>query len=427
MNTIIQNQTRELVARFTNDQLAHQSVPEAFLAPFTLSEESGKRLDLRDRRCFTIDCDDTKDMDDAISLERTQDGYLLGVYIADVSAYITPGSPMDQEALYRGTSLYLPDRTIPMLPEVLSNGLCSLNPGEDRKVVAIQMHLDHEANVLKYQIGKAWIRSWIKGSYSEVNQILTGTASVRLMDKYAAILDDLKGLAAVTRILRGRRIANGASVSKNDVTKVVFTSKGLDLRVVKHGVAEELIEEAMVLANQTVADYFAEHDIPAPYRIQEVKKTMASYNISISRHAELGLKRYLHFTSPIRRVADLKAHQMLTAYLNGASSEELHERYDGEMAEAAEIATKRSRRANAIQLACTRFCYGQYFLEQPKVYRGHVTGYDRQNHPIINIDPVQVRALGAAAIRTYVGQAVKMLVGMDSKNRLVAYHLVEAA
>ena len=149
------------------------------------------RIDLRDTPCFTIDCSSTKDMDDAVSVEKTAIGYALGVHIADVAAYVKPGSSFDTCAMERGTSHYLPDRTIPMLPPVLSADLCSLNPCEDRLAVSVLVTLDANGAVVGYEVVKSTIRSRVKGVYDEVNAILEGVATPEVSSKYAAVIDQL--------------------------------------------------------------------------------------------------------------------------------------------------------------------------------------------------------------------------------------------
>lgn len=389
------------------------------------AEPCAARMDLRDLACFTIDCDDTKDMDDAVSIQREGNGYVLGVHIADVAAYVTPFSILDEEATYRGTSVYLPNMTIPMLPAFLSNDLCSLNPFVDRNAISVLIHLNRNGKVSGYSITKSLIRSRVQGKYSEVNRLFTGDAPSAIYDKYASVFEQLEDMRAVAVNLRQHRMEAGANISADKAPKVILTKRGVELRCVEKGIAEEIIEEFMVLANSLVAEYFEAHNIPTIYRTQARKQTLAEYATDAEIHAELALERYVHFTSPIRRLADLKVNQMLTGYLNGLTTQELQDTYGEELEYASEEAVRRSRRANSIERACLRFCYGQYFLDrQSYTYSAHVTGFTQQNRPIISIDEYQVTALGSAALRTFVGEAVSIRVEVETRTgRLLAHRV----
>ena len=156
-----------------------------------IKKEIPNRLDLRDKPIFTIDGADTKDIDDAISVERTKTGYLLGVHIADVSHYVQPKSQLDNEAFKRGTSVYYANRVIPMLPKELSNGICSLNPQEDRLAFSCLCELDKQGNITDYKFAKTVIRSRVKGVYSEINSLLAGSDDAELKEKYADVSGQL--------------------------------------------------------------------------------------------------------------------------------------------------------------------------------------------------------------------------------------------
>ena len=164
-------------------------------------KQTAKRLDLRDLPIFTIDGADTKDIDDAISIERTEGGYKLGVHIADVSHYVTEGSPLDNDAFERGTSVYIADKVIPMLPKELSNGICSLNPGVDRLAFSCLMEISDKGTVKKYKFAKTVIRSRVQGVYSEVNSILDGTANAQIKRKYKDVIDCIPVMNELAQIL----------------------------------------------------------------------------------------------------------------------------------------------------------------------------------------------------------------------------------
>ena len=172
-------------------------------------EEYAKRLDLRGDPIVTIDSKDAKDLDDAISVKRTDFGYTLGVHIADVSHYVKEGSAIDEEAINRGTSVYFADRVIPMLPEVLSNGACSLNAGTDKLAFSALIELDKEGHITKYDFKKSIINSKVRGVYSEVNEILDGTASEEILNKYAPVMESLTSAKELAAILKANSAARG--------------------------------------------------------------------------------------------------------------------------------------------------------------------------------------------------------------------------
>lgn len=375
------------------------------------------RLDLRALPCFTIDCDDTKDMDDAVSLERTEEGYRLGVHIADVAAYVAPGSELDAEAVSRGTSVYLPHQTVPMLPQVLSNDLCSLNPDADRLSVSVLIDLDKTGAVMNYSIGKATIRSLIKGSYSQVNKILKGKANAKVSAKYAPVSDSLFEMKSLASKLRQARVRNGANCSNDEENKIVVDGWSLDIIHREKGDAEHIIEEFMVLANRLVAEYFLKNSIPVVYRAQTEKGALAIYTTEQCRHAELNLEHYAHFTSPIRRLADLKVHQVLTAHLDGMDREAIHKIFDEPLAEAAETAKKRKASADHVMNACRNYCIKMWAEMRPQeLYPARMIGRDTYNRAIIEILPYRFRAFGAATIRAEEGEALSCKIRTNPQN-----------
>ena len=174
-------------------------------------EESFHRKDFRGEKAFTIDCEDCKDMDDAVSVIKTSSGYRLAVHIADVSAYIPLGSELDCIASDRATSIYLPHLTVPMLPEILSNNLCSLNSGESRHTLSVIIHLNHRGEVLRSEITKGIIRSRVKGVYREINCLLCGNKDTELMEKYKEVYEEIFTMENLYKVLRMERIQRGGS------------------------------------------------------------------------------------------------------------------------------------------------------------------------------------------------------------------------
>lgn len=333
---------------------------EAKAAPDEISAADIEgRLDLRGERIITIDGDDSKDLDDAISLKKTENGFCLGVHIADVSHYVRPGSALDKEAIARGTSVYLVDRVIPMLPPRLSNGICSLNEGVDRLTMSVIMDMDVHGNVIKSSFYKSVINSSHRMTYNNVWRLLNGDKA--LEEKYADVFPMLKDMYALSLELRKRAAERGYIELDIPEAKAVLDDKGravgIELRKVNG--ANELIEQFMVSANMEVAKYLWKNHCPAVYRvhsspseekltalrkfvgtlgynpntsIQEMIKAMedepekeilsamilrsmakAGYSPVNDGHYGLGAENYCHFTSPIRRYPDLVCHRALKA------------------------------------------------------------------------------------------------------------------
>lgn len=345
------------------DQIEH--IPDVI----TKSEHEG-RLDLTDMTIVTIDGDDAMDLDDAISLEKLPNGnYYLGVHIADVSHYVTEDSPLDVEAVERGTSIYLVDRVIPMLPHKLSNGICSLNPQVDRLTISCFMEIDHKGDVLRSEIHPTIIKSTHRMTYNNVNKILAG--DTQLMSEYHDVLEmfyQMEDLAAIRRKFRDRR---GSIDFDIDEGKVLVNETGFPVDVVvrARGISERIIEEFMLVANETIAQRFHWMEVPFIYRVHEhpdVKKLVkffsiasafgyrphgslddmypnqlaaiiedsrgkdehqviatlmlrsmakARYDQSCLGHFGLAADFYTHFTSPIRRYPDLLVHRLIRTYL----------------------------------------------------------------------------------------------------------------
>ncbi len=331
-------------------------------------EEYAGRTDLRDQMIFTIDGADTKDIDDAISIEKLENGnYKLGVHIADVSYYVKQGSALDDEAYNRGTSVYLANTVIPMLPHELSNGICSLNPNVDRLAISCVMEIDTTGEVVDYDIFESVIKSNKKMTYTDVNSILEDNIVPEGYERFADTLRTMKELAD---ILRANKVRKGYIDFEIDEPKIITDDKGeaIDVKLRERGVGEKLIEDFMIAANETVARHISYMEYPFIYRVhgepseekidnflrfisilgynvhkmkkitpksmqellEELKDTKeypilsslllrsmqkAVYDKNNIGHFGLASKCYTHFTSPIRRYPDTTVHRLLRTYL----------------------------------------------------------------------------------------------------------------
>ncbi len=333
-----------------------------------LPEELAGRIDLREETIVTIDGDDSKDLDDAISISRTEQGFKLGVHIADVSHYVKEGSALDIEACRRGTSTYVCDRVVPMLPHYLSNGICSLNEGVERCTLSCEMEFDEYGDVIDYRIFPSVIRSNARMTYRNVNKILAN--DVEMCHKYASLVEMFQMMQECAIIIRRKRIAYGAIDFDRDEAKIIVDKKGrvTDIKLRERGLSERIIEDFMVSANECVARHAKWLQVPLLYRVHEspsLKKMQnfskittilgyrfkgslqdlhpqqlqhclltfksdesypvvssmmlrsmqkARYDRTCTGHFGLGLQEYAHFTSPIRRYPDLIVHRMLRKY-----------------------------------------------------------------------------------------------------------------
>ena len=338
--------------------------------PMSVSkEEMAGRRDLRDQCIFTIDGDDTKDIDDAISIEKLDNGhYRLGVHIADVSYYVRAGKPLDEEAFARGTSVYLADRVIPMLPHKLSNGICSLNPNVDRLAISCVMEIDETGKTVDYDIFESVICSKKQMTYKNVNKILE---SDEIPDGYIDFVDSLHFMADLALILRKYKEKRGYIDFDLEEAKIIVNENGeaVDVALRERGAAEKLIEDFMIAANETVASHIYYMELPFIYRIhgepkeekvqnflhfvgilgykingkmkditphtmqsilEQLKDTKefpifsslllrsmqkAVYDKTNIGHFGIASKCYTHFTSPIRRYPDTIVHRLLRTYL----------------------------------------------------------------------------------------------------------------
>ena len=364
--------------------LRANAVPTEF-TPAVLSEAEesaaqpvilGERLDLRDEILFTIDGADAKDLDDAVSLVKTEDGWRLGVHIADVSHYVAAGGATDSEAFLRGCSVYFVDQVVPMLPRALSNGACSLNGGEDRYALSAIMDLDRDGSLIYVDIRKTLIRSKVRGVYDEVNDLFKQGEASAFYEKYAHVYEALLAMRELYTVLAARHAAKGALDLETEEAKILLDETGFPVEIVprERGEAEKLIEQFMLAANEAVASYLTDMAAPCVYRVHEEpssdklhefalfatnlgvnvtplrakRRTVsqlsavlsdarekgvggvvsdrmlrammkARYSDVLAPHFGLAAERYCHFTSPIRRYPDLAIHRILTAILDGTA------------------------------------------------------------------------------------------------------------
>lgn len=375
------------------EKISHMTVTQA---------DIDERLDLRDEPIFTIDSADAKDLDDAVSAMKTVDGYTLGVHIADVSHYVKAGTPIDNEAFLRGTSVYFADRVIPMLPEALSNGVCSLNAGTEKLTFSALMDFDLEGNMIDYRFEKTVINSKVRGVYSEVNEIFLGTASPEIMEKYSPVMDSLMAAKELADILQRNGRSRGQMDLTSDETKFVLNEDGvcIDLLPRTQGISEELIEQLMVAANCAAAKASLDAEIPFLYRVHEkpnpdrvyelcdlfdrlgvkcgelkkgtpsakdfalvldrvkgtskeslvnqrILRTMdkARYDHRELGHFGLALSEYSHFTSPIRRYPDTSIHRILSDLVRGEDKGRIRKKYKTFAEESALESSKNEVRA----------------------------------------------------------------------------------
>ena len=396
--------------------------------------EAAKRLDLRAIPIFTIDSAETKDIDDAISLQKLADGYELGVHIADVSHYVRPGSALDTEAFERATSIYYADKVIPMLPTQLSNGICSLNQGEERLAFSCLMRLDEQGNISSYKFVKTVICSRVKGVYKEINALLApeeGADLSELQAKYAPVADQLPVMDELYRKRMELRKKRGGMDIESTEAKFILDENGRCIDIVKRerGTSECMIEEFMLLANQCAANAGRTNKVPFVYRVHEAPDAEKMEKLSATLlacglnakfknpiptqlelaalldetrgqpiqipvhtgilrsmqkaryapqplgHYGLVLADYAHFTSPIRRYPDLAIHRILSELLLGASANQLNADF-GEFAQrASEQSSKQEVAAVRIERDVEDLYKAEYMHSRlGEVYMGTVAG-----------------------------------------------------
>ena len=238
---------------------------------FITEDEIKGRLDLRNIKMVTIDGEDAKDLDDAVSIERLENGnFKLGVHIADVTHYVKERSVIDKEAFKRATSVYLIDRVIPMLPKKLSNGICSLNPKVDRLTLSCIMEVNRQGKVVNHTIAQSVIKTNERMTYTDVTKILRDN-DVELIERYKDLVDDFKAMEELCKILRKKRLDRGAIDFDFEECKIILDEKGktIDIKPYERAIANRMIEEFMLLANETVAEHMEKLKVPFVYRIHE--------------------------------------------------------------------------------------------------------------------------------------------------------------
>lgn len=373
------------------------------------------RKDLRDLLTVTIDGEEAKDLDDAISIERAGEGYRLGVHIADVSHYVQEHTPLDEEAFKRGTSVYLVDRVIPMLPHQLSNGICSLNEGEDRLALSCLMEIDSQGNVTGHEIAETVIRSDRRMTYTAVNAIVTDH-DPQVMAEYAEFAEMFLLMKELADILRKKRHARGSIDFDFPESKIVLDEKGkpLEIKAYERNAATRIIEDFMLLANETVAeDYFWQelpflyrtHDKPDEDRMKrlgtfinnfgyvlrmpggqvypkEIQKLLdkvegtpeellisrltlrsmkqAKYTTENTGHFGLAARYYTHFTSPIRRYPDLQIHRIIKESLHGGLTGKRISHYEKILPQVAVQTSALERRADEAERETDKLKKVQY-------------------------------------------------------------------
>lgn len=403
-----------------------QRIPEEVLE----SDKVG-RMDLRDLQMVTIDGEDAKDLDDAVSLYQDEKGlYHLGVHIADVTNYVQENSALDWEALERGTSVYLVDRVIPMLPHKLSNGICSLNQGVDRLALSCLMTINEKGDVTDYQIAETVICVNRRMSYSCVKRILEDKDE-ETRKEYEALVPMFELMEQLAAILRQKRHKRGSIDFDFAESKIILDENGhpTDIKPYERNVATKIIEDFMLIANETVAQHFFWLELPFVYRTHEkpdpekimklsafirnfghyIKLTgeevhpkelqklldkiadtdeetlisrltlrsmkQAKYTVECTGHFGLACQYYCHFTSPIRRYPDLQIHRIIKEQLRGKLKENRIEHYEKKLPEVAKHASKMERRAEEAERETDKLKKAEYMEERiGEVYEGVISG-----------------------------------------------------
>lgn len=398
-------------------------------------EDQAGRRDLRDVLTFTIDGADAKDLDDAVSLKVLSDGYELGVHIADVTQYVKENSPLDREARKRGTSVYFVDRVVPMLPEKLSNGICSLNAGVDRLALSCIMRIDRNGAVVDSEIAESVIRVDKRMDYHSVAVLLEEQTDekdyARVTEEYAPYKEQLLRMLTLSRLLRKRRMKRGAINFDFPEAKIVLDEGGraIDIKPYERNCATMLIEDFMLAANETIAEnaywqqlpfLYRNHEKPAqekmlafasflggfgytlhlkdnevhPKELQKLLEKLegteeealisrvllrsmkqASYSPESLGHFGLSARYYTHFTSPIRRYPDLQIHRILKENLHGRLTEERQEHYWAILGEVGETSSRTERRAEEAEREVDKIKKAEYMRHHlGEIFEGVISG-----------------------------------------------------
>ena len=420
----------ELPENFPDEVLAQaQKIP----SEVPKGKKTGRR-DLRKVLMVTIDGEDAKDLDDAVSLTRDENGtWHLGVHIADVSEYVTENSPLDKEALNRSTSIYLVDRVIPMLPHKLSNGICSLNEKEDRQALSCLMDIDSRGNVIGHEICETLINVNRRMTYTKVNEIITAENTEKAKaeeDDYAELIPMLRDMKTLSELIRRKRSDRGCIDFDFPESKIILDDRGkpTDIHAYERNTATKLIEDFMLTANETVAqDYYWQqipflyrvHDNPDPEKMQalsvfiqnfgfnirtkngevhpkEIQKLLkeiegtdaekmisrialrsmkqARYSTECSAHFALAAKYYCHFTSPIRRYPDLQIHRIIKENLHGKLNAERTEHYKSILDNVADRTSALERRSDEVERETDKYKKCEYMEGCiGKIYEGVIS------------------------------------------------------
>lgn len=399
------------------------------ILPILQDGDFSGRKDLRHLMCVTIDGEDAKDLDDAITLAKTEDGYELGVHIADVTNYVQENSALDREALKRGTSVYLVDRVIPMLPKELSNGICSLNQGEDRLALSCLMSLNEKGKLKSHEIAETVIRVDRRMTYTAVQQILEGDKEQQ--EAYQEFVPMFFCMEELSKLLRARREKRGSIDFDFPESKVLLDEAGHPVAVkpYEHNTATKIIEDFMLLANETVASEYHDRELPFVYRIheepdadrmegvlaflranqipvqkakhtvspKEVQKILQSidgmplepmvsrlllrsmkqacYSVEDAGHFGLAAEHYCHFTSPIRRYPDLQIHRIIKDVIRGRMGQERTHHYELLLDDVASKSSMLERRAEEVERETIKLKKAEYMSSHiGETFEGVISG-----------------------------------------------------
>ncbi len=394
------------------------------------NEDMAGRMDIRDWQMVTIDGEDAKDLDDAITLTREKERYILGVHIADVTHYVTEGSPLDEEALKRGTSVYLVDRVIPMLPHKLSNGICSLNSGVDRLALSCIMEIDLKGNVIEYKVAETIVNVNRRMSYTSVKKILEDKDEEEIKE-YSELVPMFENMKELADIFREKRKQRGSIDFDFPETKIILDEKGkpVDIKPYERNSATKIIEDFMIVTNEAIAEDFFWQELPFVYRThdtpdaekiqaleifinnfgygiknakegihpKELQKLLAriedspeealisrltlrsmkqaKYTTVNSGHFGLSSKYYCHFTSPIRRYPDLQIHRIIKENLRGGISEKRVRHYEKILTEVATRSSLTERRADEAERDTEKLKKVEYMSKRiGQEYEGIISG-----------------------------------------------------